>query len=121
MREFNSMKALSSGIRQEIIMFLKTGDKYLSEIAEKVSKTPQTIDFHLNILRNNSFVEIVERNGKKYYHLKDKDILNSFGPRGFGVGRNRHQTPHEIVSNSMEEINKKLKSIEDKLDRLLKQ
>ena len=45
MREGDIHKALSGPMRQEIIRFLGTGEKYLSEIANHINKTPQTVDF----------------------------------------------------------------------------
>jgi DNA-binding transcriptional ArsR family regulator len=124
MRNFNSFKALSSGIRQDIIEFLGVKERYLSEIAEHVSKTPQTIDFHLNILIDSGFVKAIEKDGKKYYMLTNENILEMIQTKkGHGlIGHHRHHhpiPPHELILNEIEKINKRFDSIEKKLDKVL--
>jgi DNA-binding transcriptional ArsR family regulator len=116
----NSWKALSSSIRQEIIIFLSNGEKYLSEIAEHLNKTPQTVDFHLNILQELGIVKGIERDGKKYYVLIDNEILKSFGPHGPRFGMHHHKPPHEIVLDIKDELNNRMDELERKMDLILK-
>ena len=123
MKEFNTYKALSSNIRQEIVQFIGEKERYLSEIAEHVHKTPQTIDFHLNILSENGLIKSEEKDGKRYYTLTNDNVLDMIGPRrnkGIGLGWQRHKAPHEIVIDESEKINKRLNTIENKLDKMLK-
>ena len=66
MQGMNAWKALSSSIRQEILIFLKDGEKYLSEIADHLNKTPQTIDFHMSMLQELGIVKSLERDGTAF-------------------------------------------------------
>jgi len=121
MRGINAWKALSSEIRQEILLYLEDGEKYLSEIAEHLSKTPQTIDFHLSMLQELGIVKSLEKDGKRYYLLTDPDILKSFGSHHHRFELHHHKPPHEIVLDIKEELNERMDRIEKKLDLLLKE
>ncbi len=113
-------KAFSSEIRRKILQTIAKKDKYLSEIAKEVNKKPQTIDFHLNILNEIGMVDSEWREGKKYYHLKDKKIAEFINERKPIPEKYRHKPPHEIVIDSMEAFNKRLDIIEKKIDLILK-
>jgi DNA-binding transcriptional ArsR family regulator len=113
-------KALSSDIRREVLISLSKKDKYLSEISNEIDKKPQTLDFHLRLLEEVGLVESKWQEGKKYYSLKDKRILE-FLKEGSAIPPHlRHKAPHEIVIDAMKTIAKRLDSIEEKIDRLQK-
>jgi DNA-binding transcriptional ArsR family regulator len=119
MREGNVHKALSSPMRKEIILFLGSGKRYLSEIAEHIDRTPQTVDFHLSILINSGFVKSFEEEGKKFYELKDKGILKFVYNRKPLPLHHHPKPPHEIVLDIKDELNERMDRIEKKLDKLL--
>jgi len=111
-------KALSSDIRREILISLSKREKYLSEISNELKKKPQTLDFHLNLLEEIDLIESEWKEGKKYYYLKDRKILE-FIREGKAVPPHlRHKPPHEIVIDSMKELSKRLDRIEKKIDQL---
>jgi len=113
-------KALSSDIRREILLSLSKKEKYLSELSEEIKKKPQTVDFHINVLSEIGLIEGKWKEGKKYYSLKDKRILE-FIQEGKTVPIHlRHKPPHEIVSDSMKELIKRMDRIEKKIDALTK-
>lgn len=112
-------KALASDIRREILLSLSGKEKYLSEISNEIKKKPQTIDFHLNLLVEIGLVESEWKEGKKYYFLKDKKILD-FLRGGKPVPLHlRPKPPHEIVIDAWDDLSKKLDRIEKKIDKLL--
>jgi len=111
-------KALGNEIRQKILLTLSKKDKYLSEIATEINLAPQTADFHLNLLSEIGLVDSDWKEGKKYYHLKDRKILEFLRekrPIPFAL---YPKPPHEIVMEAMEKLDKRLDVIEEKLDRL---
>ena len=119
MYEGNIHKALSSPMRRNIILFLGTGKKYLSEIAEHVGKTPQTVDFHLEILTRNGLVSYATEDGKKYYVLKDKRILKFLDERRPLPHKHHPKPPHEMILDVKNEMNERMDKIEKKLDEIL--
>jgi len=120
MKENNIHKVFSSPMRVEIIRFLGTGKKYLSEIAQHINKTPQTVDFHLNILENSGITNSIEEDSKKYYVLRDKNILRFIDSKEPIPHKHNPKPPHEIVLDFKKEVDERLKKIEDKLDLILK-
>ncbi|MCK4590023.1 MAG: winged helix-turn-helix transcriptional regulator [Nanoarchaeota archaeon] len=111
-------KALASDIRRRIILVLAKKPKYLSEIAEEIGKKPQTIDFHLNLLAEIGLVVSNWIEGKKYYSLKDKKIIEFITekravPPGF-----HPKPPHEIVIDAWKDLSKRLSKIEKQLDEI---
>jgi len=111
-------KALSSDIRRKILMSLSKKEKYLSEIAAETGKKPQTIDFHLNVLSEIGLIDSDWREGKKYYVLREKKILD-FIKDGRSVPPHlKPKPPHEIVIDAWKDITKRLDRIEKKLDKL---
>ena len=113
-------KALSSDIRREILLSLSKKEKYLSEISNEINKKPQTIDFHLNLLQKIGLIDSQWKEGKKYYFLKDRKILEFLKHHKPVPLHLRHKPPHEIVADAMDDFGKKLDRIEKKLDMLLK-
>ena len=112
-------KALSSDIRRSILMSLSDKEKYLSEIAQEIKRKPQTIDFHLNLLQEIGLLDSKWKEGKKYYFLTDKKILD-FLMEGKPVPLHlRPKPPHEIMIEAWKDITKKLDRIERKVDQLL--
>lgn len=112
-------KALSSDIRREILLSLAKKEKYLSEISTEVKKKPQTLDFHLKLLEEIGLVSGEWKEGKKYYSLKDRKILD-FLKEGEAVPTHlRHKAPHEIVIEAMKELNRRMDRIEQKLDKAI--
>jgi len=114
-------KALASEVRREILMCLTKKPKYLSEIANEVKKKPQTVDFHLNLLVEIGIVEGHWREGKKYYELKDKRILEFLREHKPIPAELRPKPPHEIIIEVGQNLSKRLDRIEKKLDRLIKE
>ena len=112
-------KALASEIRREILISLAKKEKYLSEISDEINKKPQTVDFHINLLQEIGLIDGEWRQGKKYYFLKDKKILD-FLKGGKPVPLHlRPKPPHEIVIDAWDDLSKKLDRIEKKIDMLL--
>ncbi|MBI4174164.1 MAG: winged helix-turn-helix transcriptional regulator [Candidatus Aenigmarchaeota archaeon] len=113
-------KALSNDIRREILLSLEKKDKYLTEIAEEIKKKPQTVDFHLNLLEEIGLVKGEWREGKKYYSLKEKKILDFLKKRRAIPEEFRPKPPHEIVLDMWDDMKKRLDRIEKKIDSLEK-
>ncbi|MBS3051374.1 MAG: winged helix-turn-helix transcriptional regulator [Candidatus Aenigmarchaeota archaeon] len=113
-------KALSSDIRREILLSLEKKDKYLTEIAEEIKKKPQTVDFHLNLLEEIGLVRGEWREGKKYYSLKEKKILDFLKKRRAIPEEFRPKPPHEIVLDMWDDMKKRLERIEKRLDNMEK-
>ena len=112
-------KALASDIRREILLSLAKKEKYLSEISEEIKKKPQTVDFHLSLLQEIGLIDSEWKEGKKYYLLKDRKILD-FLKEGKAVPLHlRPKPPHEIVIDAWNDLSKKLDRIEKKLDKIL--
>lgn len=112
-------KALSSDIRREILLSLSKKEKYLSEISHEIKKKPQTVDFHLNLLQEIGLIDSEWKEGKKYYFLKDRKILDFLrGGRPVPLHL-RPKPPHEIVIDAWNDLSKKLDRIEKKVDKLL--
>lgn len=113
-------RALSNDVRREILLTLEKKDKYLTEIAEEIKKKPQTIDFHMNLLEEIGLVKGEWREGKKYYSLKEKKILE-FLKRRKGIPEEfRPKPPHEIVLDMWDDMKKRFDRIEKRLDSLEK-
>jgi len=113
-------KALASDIRRQILLSLAKKDKYLSELAKEVKKKPQTVDFHLNILAEIGLVESAWKEGKKYYHLKDRHIVDFLRERKPIPEEFRPKPPHEIVIDMWKDMKKRLDRLEKKVDKLAK-
>jgi len=113
-------KALSSDIRRGILVSLAKKEKYLSEISNEIEKKPQTVDFHLNLLEEIGLIESEWKEGKKYYFLKDRKILDFLRGHKPVPLHLRHKAPHEIVIDAWNDISKKLDRIEKKIDKLSK-
>jgi predicted transcriptional regulator len=113
-------KALASEIRREILLTLSKGDKYLTEIAKEVGKSPQTIDFHLNLLEEIGLVESEWRKGKKYYVLRERRIIEFLRKRRPLPPQFRPRPPHEIMMELQEEVTKRLDRIDEKLNTILR-
>ncbi|MEK6888141.1 MAG: winged helix-turn-helix domain-containing protein [Candidatus Aenigmatarchaeota archaeon] len=113
-------KALSSDVRREILLSLEKKDKYLTEIAQEIKKKPQTIGFHLNLLEEIGLVKGEWREGKKYYSLKEKKILDFLKKRRVIPEEFRPKPPHEIVLDMWDDMKKRLDRIEKRLDSIEK-
>ena len=113
-------KALANEVRQRILLSISEKDKYLSEISAELNKKPQTIDFHLNLLGEIGLVEGEWREGKKYYSLKNKKILD-FLNSGRPISEEfRPKPPHEIVLDMWKDVSKRLDRIEKKINSMSK-
>ena len=112
-------KALSSDIRRGILLSLSKKEKYLSEISKEINKKPQTVDFHLNLLEEIGLIESEWKEGKKYYFLKDRKILEFLKGHRPVPPHLRHKAPHEIVIDAWQDISKKLDRIEKKIDMII--
>ena len=113
-------KALSSEVRRDILLSLSKGHKYLTEIANGIGKKPQTIDFHLTLLQEIGLVDSEWKKGRKYYALKNKDILDFLRDRKPIPAKFRPKPPHEIMLDAWKDITERLDRIERKLDKLSK-
>ena len=113
-------KALASDVRRSLLLSLVKKEKYLSELAEELKKKPQTIDFHLNMLEEIGLVEGHWQEGKKYYKLKDKKIVEFLAQRKPIPEEFRPKPPHEIVLDMWKDVKKRLDRIEKKLDQIKK-
>jgi len=111
-------KAFSSPVRKQILMGISKKPKYLSEIAQEVGKKPQTIDFHLKVLVELDLIETNWIEGKKYFSIKDKNIIGFLKEKKPITPHFQHKPPHEIVAEAMKTIEKKLNSIEKRLIKL---
>ncbi|MBI2233196.1 MAG: winged helix-turn-helix transcriptional regulator [Candidatus Aenigmarchaeota archaeon] len=113
-------KALASEMRREILLTLAKDDKYLTEISKELGKKPQTVDFHLTLLEEIGLVTSSVKDGKKYYSLKDKRILDFLRKERPLPPGARPKPPHEIMLDAWDDIGKRLDVIEGKLDKVLK-
>jgi DNA-binding transcriptional ArsR family regulator len=113
-------KALASEIRRSILLSISEGEKYLTEIAQELDKKPQTIDFHLTLLSEIGLVESRWKEGKKFYFLKNREILRFLRERKPLPADMRPKPPHEIVMDAWKDLSKRMDRIEAKLDKLLK-
>jgi DNA-binding transcriptional ArsR family regulator len=113
-------KALASDVRRAILLSLSRKEKYLSEIAQEIKKKPQTIDFHLSMLEEIGLVQSAWKEGKKYYSIKDKKIVEFLREKRPIPEEFRPRPPHEIVLDMWRDMKKRLDSIERKVDKLSK-
>lgn len=113
-------KALSSDIRREILLSLAKKDKYLTEISNEIKKKPQTIDFHLQLLEEIGLVESNWKEGKRYYSLKEKHVLDFLRDRKPVPAEFRPRPPHEIMMDMWQDMKKRLDKIEKKIDDISK-
>lgn len=111
-------KALSNDVRREILLCLAKKDKYLTEIANEIKKKPQTIDFHLNLLVEIGMVDSEWREGKKYYFLKDKKILEFLKNNKAVPAEFRPKPPHEIILDMWEDMKKRFDRLENRINDL---
>ncbi|MCD6368011.1 MAG: winged helix-turn-helix transcriptional regulator [Candidatus Aenigmarchaeota archaeon] len=111
-------KALGNEVRKEILIRLSKKEKYLTELAREMDMAPQTVDFHLNLLCEIGLVSYEWREGKKYYFLKDKKILDFLETRKPIPLHAHPRPPHEIMEEMLEDIVKRLERIEKKIDKL---
>lgn len=114
-------KALANEIRKEILLRLEKKEKYLSELANELNLAPQTLDFHLNLLLEIGLVGFEWKKGKKYYFLKNKEILIYLKEGSRIPPELRPKPPHEIIIDAWDDLSKRMDKIEQKLDKLLKE
>ncbi|MBM3233904.1 winged helix-turn-helix transcriptional regulator [Candidatus Pacearchaeota archaeon] len=113
-------KALSNDVRREILLSLSKKEKYLSEISLEIKKKPQTIDFHLKMLEEIGLVKGEWKEGKKYFYLTDRKIVDFLRHRKPIPEEFRPKAPHEIVLDMWDDIKKRLDKIEKRLEKLEK-
>ncbi len=111
-------RALGSELRQRILLSIAKKDKYLSEIANEIGVAPQTADFHLSMLSEIGLVSYTLKNGKKYYHLRERRILEFLKDAKPLPPEFRPKPPHEIVIDAWNDLGKRLDIIEKKLDEM---
>lgn len=111
-------KALASETRREILLALAEEEKYLTQIAEEIDRKPQTVDFHLNLLADIGMVESEWEEGKKYYKLKNKNVLKYLKKGKPIPERFRPKPPHEIMLEAWDDIKERLDRLEKKVDEL---
>ncbi len=110
-------KVLSSEVRQKILLLLGKKELYLSEIAEEMKMAPQTVDFHLQMMVELGVVGSESKEGKKYYFLKDRKILEHVKGKPLPP-EHMHKPPHELVLEAWEDLGKRLDKIEKRLARI---
>src|SRR3989338_5759547 len=113
-------KALASEIRRDILLSLAKGEKYLTEIANEAGKKPQTTDFHLSLLEEIGVVKSELKDGKKFYSLTDKRILDFLRKNRPVPSEFRPKPPHEIMLEMWKDMKQRLDRIEKKIDRISK-
>jgi DNA-binding transcriptional ArsR family regulator len=113
-------KALSNDVRREILLSLSKKEKYLTEIATEIKKKPQTTDFHLNLLVEIGLISSEWREGKKYYSIKNKKIIEFLRERKHLPPGFHPKPPHEIVLDMWEDMKKRLDRMEKKIDEMRK-
>jgi len=113
-------KALSNDVRRQILLSLARRDKYLSEIAKEIKKKPQTIDFHLSLLEEIGLVKGEWREGKKFFTLKERRILDFLRERRPIPAEFRPKPPHEIVLDMWDDVKLRLGRIEKRLEKIEK-
>lgn len=111
-------KALGSELRQKILLSLAKRDKYLTELANEIGLAPQTADFHLSLLSDIGLVSYEWKNGKKYYHLRERKILEFLKGTKPLPPEFRPKPPHEIVIDAWKDLSKRLDKLDKKLDEL---
>lgn len=82
----------------------------MTEIAGEIKKKPQTIDFHLKLLEEIGLVKGEWREGKKYFSLKDKRILEFLRKERPIPAEFRPKPPHEIVLDMWEDMKERLEN-----------
>ncbi len=113
-------KALANDVRRELLLALAERDKYLSELAEEIGKKPQTIDFHLALLSEIGLINSEWKEGKKFYSLKDKKVIGFIrDKKPLPIGAHP-KPPHELVLEAIARLEKRLDTIENKIDRIKK-
>jgi DNA-binding transcriptional ArsR family regulator len=104
-------KALASDVRLKIVALLEKGQQPLNVIAEATEIEPQTALFHLKLLEAAGLVSSIFEQGRKYYVLESKDILEKLILREKPPRPPKHKPPHEIVEERFEVIDTKLDEI----------
>ncbi|MFH1294895.1 MAG: winged helix-turn-helix domain-containing protein [Candidatus Aenigmatarchaeota archaeon] len=113
-------KALASEIRREVLLSLAKKSKYLTEVAEEIKRKPQTVDFHLKLLEGIGMVESRLEQGKKYYTLKNKEILGFLRQRKPIPADFRPKPPQEIMLDAWKDLAERMDRIEKKIDKMNK-
>ncbi|UCD21036.1 MAG: winged helix-turn-helix transcriptional regulator [archaeon] len=113
-------KALASNVRREILLTLAKKDKYLTEISNEIKRKPQTINFHLQLLEEIGLVESGWREGKKYYSLREKHVLDFLRTGRPVPAEFRPKPPHEIMIDMWKDIKRRLDRLEKKVDKISK-
>jgi DNA-binding transcriptional ArsR family regulator len=104
-------KALASDVRLKIVALLEKGQQPLNEIAEAAEIEPQTALFHLRLLEEAGLVSSIFEEGRRYYVLESRDILERLILREKPPKPPKHKPPHEIVEERFEIIDRKLDEI----------
>lgn len=66
------LDALGHPVRLQIINYLRTGERNVQQITEKVGKSQPDVSHHLQILRDAGIVERREEGTYSYYHVIDE-------------------------------------------------
>jgi predicted transcriptional regulator len=113
-------KALANETRREILVTLSKKKKYLTEIANNIKKKPQTVNFHLNFLIETGLIGSEIKSGKRYYFLKNNEILNFLKERKPVPPGFMPKSPNEAILELWKDLIKRMDRIEGKIDKLLK-
>jgi len=68
------LKALTHPVRIRILQELKSGEKCVSELLERIGVAQATLSQHLGLLRSSGWIVKQKRALYVYYSLSDKDI-----------------------------------------------
>jgi DNA-binding transcriptional ArsR family regulator len=71
--------ALSDGTRTEVLLILRDGPAYPSELADRIGVSRQTLSNHLSCLRGCGLVVAVPEGRRSRYELADPTIGTALG------------------------------------------
>jgi len=74
-RTLKVFKALSNGVRYDILKLLLNSDKSTEELSEKLNRAEPNISQHLKILKSIDLVKYRTEGKHVVYSLKNKEII----------------------------------------------
>ncbi len=88
MSETNIFKVMADSQRRDILVMLKDGRMNAGEIAEKLQITPQSLSYHLRLLKETGLVMEYKEKNYIYYELNTtvfQDLILWFSQFGGGL------------------------------------
>ena len=71
-------KVLANPWRLELIDLLRSGERSLRELVEKLGVPVANVSQHLNIMRGRGIVAVRREGSRSFYRLTDPDIVKAF-------------------------------------------